>query len=37
MLSDNSRMCAYRDAILQNKDCFKDKVVLDVRPCDGAA
>ncbi|KAJ1461964.1 S-adenosyl-L-methionine-dependent methyltransferase [Pelagophyceae sp. CCMP2097] len=30
MLSDNSRMCAYRDAIMQNKDCFKGKVVLDV-------
>jgi protein arginine N-methyltransferase 1 len=37
MLSDNSRMCAYRDAIMQNKDCFKGKVVLDVSPaCDAA-
>ena len=30
MLQDRGRMDGYRNAILQNPDCFKDKVVLDV-------
>lgn len=30
MLSDTVRTKTYRDFILQNKDLFKDKVVLDV-------
>ena len=30
MLQDRGRMDAYRNAILQNTQCFKDKVVLDV-------
>ena len=30
MLTDHNRMKAYHDAIMKNKDLFKDKVVLDV-------
>lgn len=30
MLEDSQRNKAYRDAILSNKDEFKDKIVLDV-------
>ena len=30
MLQDRGRMDGYRNAILQNPGCFKDKVVLDV-------
>ncbi|KAF0687366.1 Aste57867_20889 [Aphanomyces stellatus] len=30
MLSDTLRMQCYRDAIFENAECFKDKVVLDV-------
>jgi protein arginine N-methyltransferase 3 len=30
MLKDKVRTCAYRDAIYDNKDYFKDKIVLDI-------